>query len=1058
MEKKRNVDTVKASEQGLNKLRDAKNKEKLTYEKIAKNIHVEPKTVQRFFNGEYIQRTTAIEIVEILGLKLEDIIESKPQIPPETTPASTINWAEICRERLPKRITSNYLMQDEEAKKEREQIYVPLALVQRKKIEKRDKRHFAPQAGTELDEPQYEPEQKFAHQDFLTQILERGEGKTKGRQIALIGEPGAGKTTLLQYIALWILENNLGLPIWVSLADLGRNDQEINLHDYIFKIWLKQAISHTEITPKIQADLHQQIEQGRVWLLLDGADEMSIGSQFHQPLETIARQLEGWIGRFSRVVLTCRLNVWQADVNALEAFETYRLLDFDYPQQVHEFIDKYFSDKGEEGKQKSARLKRELDVTERGRLQNLIQNPLRLTLLCSIWQREEEKLPETKAGLYQQFVNYIYNWKKNRFPTTKKQQRELNHGLGKLALRDIDAGGSRFRLREDFIGAELGDADDENSLFYLALKVGWLNHVGIAAESPSQKVYAFYHASFEEYFAALEIKDWQDFFKHIPENPHQGTYRIFLPQWKEVILLWLGREDIELEKKEEFIQALCNFQDDCGQFYQYRAFFLAAAGIGEFKECKLSDEIVDQLLRYGFGYFDQKKQKWLNFTYKIAKAARLVIRETNTKKAISPLINLINVSDDEYNKIMAAKILGNIYDANEDAINTLFDLIQNSHDENIMYLAMITLGEIDAVNQEVINNFVDLINFNDDNSTQRGAARILGDIGNGNQEAIQALVDLINISDDKDTKLIATQALGKIGNGNQLAIQSLVNLINIYNDKDIRIPAAMYLGDIGNGNQEAIQVLVDLINISDNDDTKYWAIISLAKIGNKNQEAIQSLVNLVNISEHQHNKIMAAMCLGEIGNKNQETINILVNLISTSDNNSDKILVAESLGKIDNENQEAIKTLIDLIRLSDDVFTKIRAAESLGKIDNENQEAIKTLIDLINSYNDKDIKYWAAECLGKIYDKNQEAIKALIDLISYDNEYISKRAAECLEEITETKQMTIVIANLQKYLPNEVYDNNSEFNSKCYSLFWHFANNLSYPDFYAAWQQGKVSS
>jgi predicted NACHT family NTPase len=203
-----------------------------TYKDIGVNSNVGEATVKRFFAGQNVDRAYAEAIAKALDLNLEELIETKPpenitSTPPETTPASTINWAEICRERLPNRITSNYLMQDEEAKKEREQIYVPLALVQRKKIEKRDKSDFAPQAGTQLYEPQYEQEQKFAHQDFLTQILERGEGKTKGRQIALIGEPGAGKTTLLQTIGNWILDNNLGLPIWISLADLGRNNQEI---------------------------------------------------------------------------------------------------------------------------------------------------------------------------------------------------------------------------------------------------------------------------------------------------------------------------------------------------------------------------------------------------------------------------------------------------------------------------------------------------------------------------------------------------------------------------------------------------------------------------------------------------------------------------------------------------------------------------------------------------------------------------------------------------------------------------------------------------------------
>lgn len=246
-------------------------------------------------------------------------------------------WQDICREMLNNQLTSNSLFHDdEEAKKHREQIYVPLALVERKKSEKRQQDGLSPEQGTKLYEPQYEEKHRFTHNTFLKEILQQKQGKSQGQRISLIGEPGAGKTTLLQTIASWILEQKLGLPVWVSLADLTQGGNLRNFEDYLLNSWLPFSPDKRQ---KVGENFTEQFERGRVWLLLDGVDE--IATSGIQTLQNISRQLSGWVGK-ARVVLTCRLNVWQADVNALSEFETFRLLDFDYPQQVDQFIDNWF--------------------------------------------------------------------------------------------------------------------------------------------------------------------------------------------------------------------------------------------------------------------------------------------------------------------------------------------------------------------------------------------------------------------------------------------------------------------------------------------------------------------------------------------------------------------------------------------------------------------------------------------------------------------------------------------------------------------------------------------
>jgi hypothetical protein len=61
-----------------------------------------------------------------------------------------------------------------------------------------------------------------------------------------------------------------------------------------------------------------------------------------------------------------------------------------------------------------------------------------------------------------------------------------------------------------------------------------------------EPVYAFLHPTFQGYFAALAIDDWDDFLPrtHVDRPVQNRTgecrYRVFEPQWKEAFLLWLN--------------------------------------------------------------------------------------------------------------------------------------------------------------------------------------------------------------------------------------------------------------------------------------------------------------------------------------------------------------------------------------------------------------------------------------------------------------------------------------------------------------------------------------
>ncbi len=583
-----------------------------------------------------------------------------------------INWREVCREMLTQRqkLTSNLL--EAGGNFELKELYVPLGLVEKQPQQKRSE-DVSPKSGSQLyrEENQEEKIIPIAHDRFFGEVLKQGVSpKSQGQRIAVTGEAGAGKTTLLQKIAFWILDNDLGLPIWVPLGQV-----ETTLSEYLTEVWL--SLAKANVTAEIKEDLEKQCREGRVWLLLDGLDERSNPTEpgFINSLQS------GWLTK-ARMVLSSRLNVWEVAQNPLSEFDVYRNLDFE-PEQVKQFVHNWFTNT--EKAASGERLLQALNESGKERIRDLVRNPLRCSLLCRSWQVGEGKLPDTKAQLYDQFVETIYQWKDwtpEPFPNRSEAKRRLNKVLGQLARRAIDEEKYRFVLRNDFVSSELGEQDEP--LFRLALKLGWLNNVGKDPKNPLKNVYAFYHPTFQEYFAAKAIDDWHFFLNHILKNPSQGSYRIFEPQWKEPILLWLGLEELANEQKEAFIELLVEFDDGCGEwlsqdrvnkgFYEYRAYFLAAAGIAEFGDCSKADEIAKQIVHWGFGYLDEKgeRQEFLDL---IETGAKESLQETERTKAIAALVKLLRSTEDEFTRRRAAKSLGAIGTGNETAIAALVQLL-----------------------------------------------------------------------------------------------------------------------------------------------------------------------------------------------------------------------------------------------------------------------------------------------------------------------------------------------------------------------------------------------
>ncbi len=647
-------------------------------------------------------------------------------------------WVQLCRESLEaqhyQRLTTNPLTVTDGLSFDVHELYVPLGLVER----------------------QEEEEERIL---TVAEFLDRLHSETPQR-VAIVGEPGAGKTTLLQQIATRLIDQN-ALPIWISLADL----QGETLEQYLLNTWLKQATRKVRVAPELQESFAEQFRSGKAWLLLDAIDEMAIEASV--ALTSIARQLRGWISD-AHVVLTCRSNVWDNGKNSLESFTTYQNLSF--REQTGEFIDRWFQKDAALGD----RLRQELDKPERKRIRDAVRNPLRLALMCRSWSLTQGTLPTTKATLYQQFADTIYTWKQDYFPTTPAQRQQLNHALGQVALRALAQSETRFRLPHSFIqqafNAERGANID---LMPLALQLGWLNQV---ASAGGEKVYAFYHSSFQEYFAAQAIGDWRFFFEN---------FAIFQSQWREVIFLWLGRTDLAIDQKEAFIQALLNFNDRCGGFYTHRAFFLAASGLSEFPQSQNADQILTALIQLRFSS---------ETLAPIREAARIALLQTDRQTAIAKLEQFVSSTPDLFARWTAAYTLGKTLDpGNMYAVNALIEVLNAIENTTLKLNICDQLERVNPGNPVAFETLQSILKTTESETLQRKAAYILGKNKLDTKQAISTLERLIQTTQNVTLRLQAAENLSAIDSTNTIARSVLTALPTRTQPTRTKPPKAMQL-------------------------------------------------------------------------------------------------------------------------------------------------------------------------------------------------------------------------------------------------------------------------
>ncbi|MEG4842003.1 NACHT C-terminal alpha/beta 1 domain-containing protein [Microcoleus sp. B9-D4] len=1018
---------------------DARRREKgyTTYDSLAEAAGLNSDDqVRRLFHphwGKKIQRDAIEKIAAILELQPAEFIEDwlpesrgskQKQTPMDVT---NIDWREVCLVMLDLQQKEQRIRRKATEQGFEVNVFVPLGLIERKQQQRR-----SGNVPMELLH-QLEPEvvtQIYEHDEFMTDVIEQNP-TGKNKHIAIVGEPGAGKTTLLDKIATHIQENNQDLPICIALASL----QGKTLKDYILQEWLPEAMAlvypDIDVEKSHKTSLQKRLRHGGVWLLLDGVDEMAVGANSCLSLEEIRNQLTDWLGNV-RVVLTCRTNVWDASLkNPLTGFDTYKTQEFKQ-EQVDDFIQQWFAEA--KNIQRGQELQKKLQEPQKERIRQLVKNPLRLSLLCQIFsQNKQVELPETKAELYQHFVRYFYEWKPSQtvidWATQPGLREELHQALGRLSIAGLDSD-ARFRLPLSLIQQEMGDR-----LFKLAWDLGWLNLVD-RESATDEPVYAFFHPTFQEYFASLSlvIDNYQFFMER---------YRIFENQWLEVAILWLESSQISALLKKELSDTITNFKEDKWKnMYRLKLLplnivYWCQSGEIEFIAgwvyCVCLDEntqtTVYKLLFPGYEEFIIESLK-----YYASKEACDIISEVinnNTDLEIYELSSLLEVlfkinPEHECLKVLIPKLLKD--DREGRAIEVAKIALKNDNFKQIAgdFLVNALLREDEQYelhNVLIINVLMD--------------SQILDKV------VIGKLISFLN-SQNLTIQAQAISHLDKLSlNHNALVnnhevLDALINFISQNPDNYINIIPAISV-------VKRLDIDISKVNI---------AIIDLL---DNSQEPVIMYSLIKSLFDYLENQGFIVECINKlsqlIANEVEEYHNTNEELKSTTSNDTENI----NNYFMEKEYSEFVSIIsapekLNLTNLMQNKFTgKLFNCEeiAMAKIQQNNFELIDKIIEIIQTNKDNILRLICIKILINIEPlSKQSIIEKLVNLIK-DNQIQYLVAAE-LKQITHKAQLQRLVFGLKDYVEDAVAKLDTDLYIIAHSVLWHCANHLSYTEFYDA--------
>ena len=404
--------------------------------------------------------------------------------------------------------------------------------------------------------------------------------KKKESRIVVLADPGMGKSTLLRMEVIEIVKiskqllaerkavKEVTIPLFIRLSTLADEvPKGLTIKEAILTIIQRRYDSiflqsdHNETQEFLKIFLTEQLETEKCLLLLDALDEVP---QEKRP--QLLEKLNEFVSNYPncRIIGTSRIVGYIGSlVNGAKEMEIVPFIQL----QTEQYIKVWFINAQKFIKDKSANAEGLIKaLRELPQIAGLAQNPLLLSLICSLYQQDQLTLPARRGQIYERSVKYMLSdWSvdNNRLSVDETEVESKKELLGELAYYFSEQGTEVFTLRD--LKQKIKDHLKRNNETNLDQKTNeWINQLcnqdGILQKlNPNLDQYLFLHRTFQEYFTALHLK------YQIEDNEREEVDLIkpyfWDYDWHETLSLLAGL----LEKPMRLIEVIMAEKDDIFQ-------------------------------------------------------------------------------------------------------------------------------------------------------------------------------------------------------------------------------------------------------------------------------------------------------------------------------------------------------------------------------------------------------------------------------------------------------------------------------------------------------------